>query len=183
MWSSHHTHMCICICKDTQTSVSSELGFTFHMLSEQCVMLHNPLPLMFDAAFTYTQLLNKYLLGIKEENPSSVLVLEGSLSSKQELLHPSPVWGDKSVITGLQSTALGDAIQKHLRQKPFSCFPCPVTKWVMPCWVIFIQATVLCYLIGMSLITQWTKLLNWNVPCPVREITNTFLWRLEQSCF
>lgn len=128
MWSSHHTHMCICICKDTHTSVSSELGFTFHMLSEQCVMLHNPLPLMFDAAFTYTQLLNKYLVGIKEENPSSVLVLEGSLSSKQELLHPSPVWGDKSVINRLAKHSLRWCHTETPQAETFQLLSLPCNK-------------------------------------------------------
>lgn len=55
------------------------------------VCLYSPLPSMFDAAFTYNQVLNKYLVGIKEKNLSSVLVLGDSLSSKQELLCSSAV--------------------------------------------------------------------------------------------
>lgn len=54
---------------------------------------------MFDPAFSYYQVVNKYLVGIKEQNPSSGLAFGDGLSSEQEFLCSSPAWGDKHNLT------------------------------------------------------------------------------------
>lgn len=104
---------------------------------------------------------------IRKKNPPSVLVSGGQLELKTRVF---------VFLTSVreQVTALGGAIEKHLRQ--------PWWLWVAESFQLLFPAlyqsewcsaglcdfyTVLCYLTGMSLITQWTKSLNWNAPCAV----------------
>lgn len=128
------------------------------MLCYSCVCIL-PLPLMFDAAFTYNQVLSKYLVGIEEK-----IIFCVGFGGQLELKMRTFVF-----FTSVRGQVCDYIPRKHSLRRCHTetlqaalmsvgsrrlSLPSTRVSDAVPGCVIFILATVLCYLIGMSLITQ-----------------------------
>lgn len=195
------THICVCAHAKTNICEFCGLGldldwsidFTFHVLLRAVLLLQLYIPTAFNiwCSFYLYQVLSKYLVRIEEKKIHLLSWFQGTpwAQNKSYNVLFTSVRGQicdymptKHSLRWWHTEAPQAALMSVGSRSLSAAFPALCqNEWCSAGLVIFILATVLCYLTGMSLITQWPKPLNWNVLCAVGEITDAFLSRLEQS--